>query len=173
MVERDSRKPPPRPCNRVYPRQIPLSSARYPPPPLRPSPPPLPPRPPRPPPLVAPRSAQSIRTQIDCRIIIENTRAAGSRVALFIFFFPSLPLPFCPLPRGHTINSLSFCRYAARNICRVIWSFSRAIASLGNVLSARVLCPAHVRPSARDCGRVCDGTVTCSAEPCGLHRWPQ
>lgn len=59
---------------------------------------PLPPSPSRP-----PRNAQSIRTQIDCRIIIENTRAAGSRR-----FFFSLPPPFCPLPRGHTINSLSF-----------------------------------------------------------------
>lgn len=62
-------------------------------PPVAPSPSSTPSRP--------PRNAQSIRTQIDCRIIIENTRAAGSRR----FFFPP---PFCPLPRGHTINSLSF-----------------------------------------------------------------
>lgn len=93
MVERDSRKPSPRPRNRVYfPAPSPSSSSSSSanllvhPPFTSPPPPP---------------NAQSIRTQIDCRIIIENTSAAGSRR----FFFP---LPFCHLPRGHTINSLSF-----------------------------------------------------------------
>lgn len=124
MVERDSRKPPPRPHNRVYPPGNPLSSALVQSPLVRP------------PFTSSPsRNAQSIRTQIDCRIIIENTRAAGSRR---FFFLPRSVL--CLADIRLTLWALPICRSKYR--C-VIWSFSRAIAPFRSISHVRVRPRAH------------------------------